>query len=376
MAIFSNKFIRSLPRWMMTVACTICAIQSFAQGTDNSKAKLEWVPQHLLSLLHAPEVHTELRLKSEQIETLEKLFEKTDGPWFRARNLATRERYLAVAEQERWIREQLVTVFNEDQIKRLDQLERRAQSARMLLRPDVILSLDIIPSQRQALEELFANNERIAAAAEAAIRRGREDAELSQKHKEARQGEDAAAIKILDQKQKTAVFALLGPSFDLTRLKRIYPKAPEVVGISEWINSSGESIKGLKGKVIAVHFYAFACSNCKENLPIYNDLWEEFKGEDFAMIGIHTPEIDAERKVDSVRGNAASDGIEYPVAIDDKKGAWNAWGNTMWPTIYLIDKEGYIRFWWPGELKWKGATGDEIVRKNIRELLDESSVKF
>ncbi len=376
MAKFSKTVVRSRFGWMMMLACSLCTAQLFSQGADNTKSKLEWVPQQLLGLLHAPEVHAELGLKPQQVESLEKLFEKTDGPWFRARNLATRERYLAIAEQERWIREQLVTVFNEDQIKRLDQLERRSQSARMLVRPDVMSSLNIIPSQRQALEELFANNERIAAAAEAAIRRGRADPELSKKHQDARKTEDAAALKILNQEQKTGVFTLLGPSFDLTRLKRIYPKAPEFERISEWINGNGETLKNLKGKVVAVHFYAFACSNCKANLPIYNDLWAEFKGEDFAMIGIHTPEIDAERNVDSVRENASRDGIEYPIAIDANKGSWNAWGNTMWPTIYLIDKEGYIRFWWPGELRWKGATGDELVRKNIRELLDESSLDF
>lgn len=43
----------------------------------------------------------------------------------------------------------------------------------------------------------------------------------------------------------------------------------------------------------------------------------------------------------------------------------------MWPSVYLIDKRGRVRNWWYGELNWKGATGEEFLRKRIEELLAE-----
>ena len=43
----------------------------------------------------------------------------------------------------------------------------------------------------------------------------------------------------------------------------------------------------------------------------------------------------------------------------------------MWPTVYVIDKQGYIRFWWQGELKWEGATVDKTIETLVENLLKE-----
>ena len=43
----------------------------------------------------------------------------------------------------------------------------------------------------------------------------------------------------------------------------------------------------------------------------------------------------------------------------------------MWPSVYLIDKSGYVRYWWFGELKWQGNDGEKILRQRIEELLAE-----
>ena len=57
--------------------------------------------------------------------------------------------------------------------------------------------------------------------------------------------------------------------------------------------------------------------------------------------------------------------------LDNEKRNWNAWGNSMWPTVYLIDKQGYVRYWWFGELKWQGNDGEKLLRQRIEELLKE-----
>ncbi len=63
--------------------------------------------------------------------------------------------------------------------------------------------------------------------------------------------------------------------------------------------------------------------------------------------------------------------FEFPVAVDNDKEIWSTWGNTMWPSVYLIDKQGYIRYWWYGELNWEGAQGEKIMRERIEQLLAE-----
>ena len=43
----------------------------------------------------------------------------------------------------------------------------------------------------------------------------------------------------------------------------------------------------------------------------------------------------------------------------------------MWPTVYVVDKNGYLRQWWAGELNWKGATGDKTIEQVVEQLLAE-----
>jgi len=65
------------------------------------------------------------------------------------------------------------------------------------------------------------------------------------------------------------------------------------------------------------------------------------------------------------------EGIQYPVLFDQQSENWKAWGNTMWPTVYLIDRDGFIRTWWQGELNWQGAQGEKQYRKLISQLVQE-----
>ena len=89
------------------------------------------------------------------------------------------------------------------------------------------------------------------------------------------------------------------------------------------------------------------------------------------MVGIHTPELGSERGRSNVAKNAVEKDLPFPILVDDKKDNWNAWGNSMWPSVYLIDKEGYVRFWWYGEMDWKDTNGHQIMRKRVEELLAE-----
>jgi hypothetical protein len=89
------------------------------------------------------------------------------------------------------------------------------------------------------------------------------------------------------------------------------------------------------------------------------------------IIGIQTPETSAERVPEKVRQAMEASNIEYPVLLDQQSKNWQRWGNTMWPTVYLIDKAGFIRTWWQGELNWQGADGEAQFRQTIERLLAE-----
>jgi hypothetical protein len=63
--------------------------------------------------------------------------------------------------------------------------------------------------------------------------------------------------------------------------------------------------------------------------------------------------------------------MKYPIAVDGSSKTWRAWGNNYWPSVYLIDKKGFVRYRWDGELNGKEIKGETIMRKKIEELLAE-----
>jgi hypothetical protein len=91
------------------------------------------------------------------------------------------------------------------------------------------------------------------------------------------------------------------------------------------------------------------------------------------VLGIHTPETTGEAKIERVRQKVKDNNIAYPVAVDNKTRVWRTWGNRYWPSIYLIDKKGDVRYRWDGELNWKDVKGEATMRKKIDELLAEKA---
>ena len=88
-------------------------------------------------------------------------------------------------------------------------------------------------------------------------------------------------------------------------------------------------------------------------------------------MGIHTPETEGEADLDNVRRKAKDERLAWPIAVDNHGKTWKAWDNQFWPTTYLVDKKGRVRYRWDGELNWDKTKGEETMRKKIEELLDE-----
>ncbi len=89
------------------------------------------------------------------------------------------------------------------------------------------------------------------------------------------------------------------------------------------------------------------------------------------MIGIQSPETSKERDPQAVRQAAAERGLEFPIIMDTDMKNWDTWANRLWPTVYVVDKRGYLRHWWLGELNWQGATGDKVIEQVVEAALAE-----
>ena len=142
--------------------------------------------------------------------------------------------------------------------------------------------------------------------------------------------------------------------------------APNFTDVTAWLNTPDDkplSITGLRGKVVLVDFWTYSCINCERTLPHVEAWYNRYKADGLVVVGVHTPEFGFERVVSNVRAESKSLGVDYPIAVDDGYGTWNAYGNDAWPADYLIDANGVVRHVEFGE-------GDYALSENlIRQLL-------
>jgi len=331
------------------------------------------VPHYLLGLAHAPEVHQELELTEAQVQGLERLFHEIDAVWFPARLLPQAAQRKRVRELEQKLLHWFDENTSDEQRKRLGQLEYYSQSSRILLREDVRSRIGLEASQQSKL---------------ALLARATDDAQqklsqtqfgdpslkgLQSKFNDAYKVERAALTKLVSNDQRLKINELLGPTFDPSKLSRIYAMAPDFTAVEHWINSEPLTMSDLKGKVVIVHFYAFECHNCHANFAIYQRWYKELTSKGVVVVGIQTPETDKERNLDAVKSAASQRELNFPILVDLESKNWSSWGNTMWPTVYVVDKNGYIRQWWQGELNWNGATADKTIEQLVEELLAEKT---
>ena len=141
--------------------------------------------------------------------------------------------------------------------------------------------------------------------------------------------------------------------------------APELKGISTWINSDGETLASLKGKVVLIDFWTYSCINCIHTLPHVTGWYDKYKDKGLVVLGIHAPEFSFEHVASNVAKAVKDDNIHYPVGLDNNFDTWNAYGNQYWPAKYFIDRQGNIRHYKFGEGDY---ANDELV---IQALLSE-----
>lgn len=139
---------------------------------------------------------------------------------------------------------------------------------------------------------------------------------------------------------------------------------------SAWLNSKPLDWRALRGKVVLIEFWTFACWNCAQTIPWLRGLAEKL-GPDFAIVSVHTPEFAHEAERDNVVRKLTELGVSYPVLLDTDYRYWKALGNRYWPAFYLVDRGGRIRERFRGETH----EGDEravAMEAALRRLQAES----
>ncbi len=148
------------------------------------------------------------------------------------------------------------------------------------------------------------------------------------------------------------------------RLPRV--RASELVGRG-WLNTGGRdvSLADLRGRVVVLDFWTFCCVNCLHVLDELREL-EEARRDDLVIVGVHSPKF--EHEADPVALAAAVERYEvrHPVLDDPELVTWSAYTARAWPTLVVIDPEGYVVAQMAGEghASALAALVDELVEEH------------
>ncbi len=143
------------------------------------------------------------------------------------------------------------------------------------------------------------------------------------------------------------------------------------LGAGTWLNTPKPlSRDALRGFVVLVDFWDYACINCIRGLPYLRAWHERYAVHGLVIIGVHAPEFRFGRMSGQIEAAIDEYSLPYPVLLDNEYVTWDSFANRAWPTKHLIDADGYIRFVRQGEGYYRDT---ELA---IQELLHRRDPEF
>ncbi|WP_097236798.1 MULTISPECIES: NHL domain-containing thioredoxin family protein [unclassified Streptomyces] len=120
-------------------------------------------------------------------------------------------------------------------------------------------------------------------------------------------------------------------------------RAPQLVGAGGWLNTGGKelTLADFRGKITILDFWTFCCINCLHVLDELRELEEKHR-DTVVIVGVHSPkfvhEADHQAVVDAVDRYE----VHHPVLDDPELATWKQYAVRAWPTLVVIDPEGYV----------------------------------
>lgn len=141
--------------------------------------------------------------------------------------------------------------------------------------------------------------------------------------------------------------------------------APAIEG-EIWLNVDGPlQWDELRGRVVLVEMWTFGCINCQRVIPHVREWHARYADHGLVIIGNHYPEFPYERDLGNLKKAVDRLEVSYPVVQDNDRLNWGRYETRYWPTLYLIDKQGKLRYQHIGE----GAYA--LTERAIQVLLAE-----
>ncbi|UXN33122.1 MULTISPECIES: NHL domain-containing thioredoxin family protein [Micrococcaceae] len=146
-------------------------------------------------------------------------------------------------------------------------------------------------------------------------------------------------------------------------------RASELVG-RNWLNTGGKQLdlEALRGKIVLLDFWSFCCINCLHVLDELRPLEEKYS-DVLVTVGVHSPKFEHEADPDALAAAVERYEIHHPILDDPELTTWQAYGARAWPTLVVLDPEGYIVAHLSGEGHAQG------LGSLVEELITEHEAK-
>ncbi|AVH67848.1 thioredoxin-like domain-containing protein [Nostoc sp. 'Peltigera membranacea cyanobiont' N6] len=151
-------------------------------------------------------------------------------------------------------------------------------------------------------------------------------------------------------------------------------RAPQLPQDYSWLNTDKPlSLKQFKGRVIILDFWTYCCINCLHILPNLKYLEHKYK-DSLTVIGVHSAKFENEKETENIRQAILRYDVEHPVIVDSNFRLWEEYAVRAWPTLIIIDPEGYVI----GQISGEGNRDalDELIQKLIQQHQDKGTINF
>lgn len=140
-------------------------------------------------------------------------------------------------------------------------------------------------------------------------------------------------------------------------------RAPELAGRG-WLNTGGRQLRlaELRGSIVLLDFWTFCCINCLHVLDELRPVEQKY-ADVLVVIGVHSPKFDHERDPDALAAAVERYGVSHPVLDDPELVTWRQYTARAWPTLAVVDPEGYLVASMAGEGHVEGLVRllDELI---------------
>ena len=146
-------------------------------------------------------------------------------------------------------------------------------------------------------------------------------------------------------------------------------RAPELAGRG-WLNTGGltPTLESLRGRFVLLDFWTFCCVNCLHVLDELRPLERDF-ADVLTVIGVHSPKFEHEGRPQAVAAAVERYGVEHPVLDDPELITWKQYAVRAWPTLVLVDPEGYV------VAQLSGEGHEHALRAVLADLVQQADAK-